>query len=258
MNRVPVYLRILSLPVLLCAATALSTDVAAQDRVIVRPRTLVIHRSGKLVRDFPERRTATVRYPIVSGLSNVNLLRRIQKALAIKNVFDTSLEEYRQASWLLDFDFKVNYNKNFLLDVTFTQEGMGAYPSTGTKHFLISLKSGMVVKAPNAFNAASLATLAHLADQKLKAEIKDLIKENQADSSTDAEQKNWVRDELNKLEIKVQDLDEFSVSDKGVTFLYDADFPHVIQALQPNGQYFFSYAELRSYIRTNGPLGVFK
>jgi len=44
----------------------------------------------------------------------------------------------------------------------------------------------------------------------------------------------------------------------GVTFLYDAGFPHVIQALQPDGRYFFSYAVLRPHIKSSGPLGVFK
>jgi hypothetical protein len=72
----------------------------------------------------------------------------------------------------------------------------------------------------------------------------------------EADQKS--RDQLNQLEFKTQNLDEFSVSDKGVTFLYDAEFPHVIRGLQPDGEYFFNYAELRPYIQTGGPLGVFK
>ena len=54
----------------------------------------------------------------------------------------------------------------------------------------------------------------------------------------------------------VKNLDEFAVSDKGVTFLYDARFPHVIRALQPTGEYFFSYAELQPRIKRNGPLGI--
>jgi hypothetical protein len=42
-----------------------------------------------------------------------------------------------------------------------------------------------------------------------------------------------------------------------VTFLYDAGFPHAIQALEPNGNYFFSYAELRPFIKKDGLLGTF-
>ena len=67
-----------------------------------------------------------------------------------------------------------------------------------------------------------------------------------------------VKDQLNELKFEVKNLDEFSVSDKGVTFLYDAGFPHASRALQPAGEYFFSYAELLPYIKRNGPLGNLK
>jgi hypothetical protein len=115
----------------------------------------------------------------------------------------------------------------------------------------------MVIKAADAFNS-DLGPLAKLADQKLQVEVKELLKVNDEDKSSDAEQKSEIRDELNKLHFGVQNLDELSVGDRGVTFLFDAGFPHVIQALQPDGEYFFSYAELRPYIRRNGPLGLFR
>jgi len=218
----------------------------------------VLLRSTKITRDFPNRKTAIVRYPIVLGLSDGTVLRRIQNALAIKNVFDSTLEEYQQDSWLTDFDYKVNYNQNYLLDITFVQSGVGAYPDTQTKHFLINLRSGLVIKATDSFNPDSLATLAKMANQMLKTETRERIKAAQVDKDTDADQKISLKDQLEQLTFTVENLDDFSVSDKGVTFLYDAGFPHVIQALQPDGRYFFSYAELRPYIKRNGPLGIFK
>jgi hypothetical protein len=233
-------------------------NVAAQDRVIVQPRRVVLVRSGRVTRDFPERKRAVVRYPLVQGLSDAKVLRRIQNILAIKNAFDTKLEEYRQDDWLTDFNYRVNYNKNYLLDITFTQSGVGAYPDTHTKHFLINLKNGMVIKAADAFNSSSLATLAAMANQKLKAETKQLSKDVELDKEQNAEQTSSLKEQLNQLSFALENLDKFSVSDKGVTFLYDAGFPHVIQALQPDGRYFFSYAVLRPHIKSNGPLGVFK
>jgi hypothetical protein len=59
------------------------------------------------------------------------------------------------------------------------------------------------------------------------------------------------------LSFKPGDLDEFVVGDGGVTFLYDAGFPHAIQAAQPEGRYFFSYARLSKFIKGDGPLGMF-
>jgi hypothetical protein len=43
----------------------------------------------------------------------------------------------------------------------------------------------------------------------------------------------------------------------GITFLYDAGFPHAIKAFEPQGKYFFTYAELKLYIKRDGPLGQF-
>ncbi len=245
---------ILAVPMTLFAMV----NVAAQDRIIVQARRVVVVRSGKEVRDFPERKKAIVRYPIVRGLADATVLRRIQNTLAMKNVFDFTLEEFRRTPGLLSFDYKVNYNKNYLLDINFTEESEGAYPDTGTKHLLINMKNGKLVRAADAFNPNSLDALAGLVDRKLKAEVRELNEANEDDKSSDAESKSWVRDELKKLQIGVKHLEEFSVNEKGVTFLFEAGFPHAIQALQPNGKYFFSYAELRPYIKTNGPLGLFK
>jgi hypothetical protein len=236
----------------------LSTGVAAQDRVVVQPRRVVIIRTGKAVRDFPERRKAVVRYPIVHGLADANALRRLRNTLTLKNVLGSTLAEIRAEPGVLSVDYEVNYNKNHLLDITFTDETEGAYPETHRKHFLINLKNGMAVKAADAFNSDSLVAMAAMADQKLKAETKEQLKVVDDDNQQDADQKSFVKEELSKLTFTVKNLDEFLVSDKGVTFLYDAGFPHVIQALEPDGSYFFSYAELRPYIKRDGPLGVFK
>src|SRR5260221_11970246 len=248
----------LALAVCIWAPSGQPADVFAQDRVTVRTRKGVIVRSGKIVRDFPERKRAMVRYPIVFGLSNSAVLRRVRRTLAIKNIFGMSLEEYRRDDSLEDFDYKLNYNQNYLLDVTFQHSGMGAYPSTETRHFLINLKNGMVIRTADVFRTEALAPIAAMANQKLKAETKELVKVVTDDKELNAEQKDSLKEQLEQLTLTVENLNELSVSDKGVTFLYDAGFPHVIRALQPNGEYFFTYAELRSYIKPTGSLGIFR
>ncbi|HEV7843870.1 MAG TPA: hypothetical protein VGO69_09235, partial [Pyrinomonadaceae bacterium] len=132
----------------------------------------------------------------------------------------------------------------------FMQEGSGAYPDTHTKHFAINLRNGELIKAADAFNSSSLDELAALVDKKLQAENQATIRDSGNDSET-------ARDLLKDLKFKASDLDDFSISDKGVTFLYDAEFPHVVQALQPVGQYFFSFSELKPFIKREGPLAMF-
>jgi len=93
-------MRLLSLVVLLLLAPGSYAQLKqpaakSDDRAIVTPRRVVIVRRGILVRDFPTKKTATVTYPVVSGLSDPKVLRRVQSILQVKNAFDSSLAEYR-------------------------------------------------------------------------------------------------------------------------------------------------------------------
>lgn len=222
------------------------------DHVTIQRRRIVLVRSRELAKQFPHRKTAVVTYPVVSGLIDPAVLRRVRSAFDFKNIFDYSLKDYREDTWLTEFSYVVNYNKNYLLDITFTQSGAAAYPDEQSKHFLINLKDGRVVKAADAFETTKLNSLAVMVDRELQHEIKRLIAENK-----EPDDKEVVDDTYDNLKFELKDLDEFSVGAKGITFLYDAGFPHVIQALQPDGRYFFSYSKLKAYIKRDGPLGQF-
>jgi hypothetical protein len=253
-NRLGIIARSLILLLLLVAAdgyAALPSFAAVPDglpRVIIQKRRVVLVRTGKIAREFPEKRRAVVFYPIISGPKDSEVLRKVRAILDFKNIFGSSLAEYRQDAWLTDFDYKVNYNQNYILDITFTQSGIGAYPDTQTKHFAINLRNGELIKAADAFDASSLDTLAALVDKKLQAEVRQIKKDNSGEDSQDL---------FKDVKFKTSDLDDFSISNRGITFLYDAGFPHVVQALEPGGQYFFSYAQLKPHLKRDGSLAMF-
>jgi hypothetical protein len=190
------------------------------DHVIVRPRRVVIIRRGALAKQFPERKTAILTYPVISGLADAQALRRVRSLLEVKNVFDSSLDDYRQDTWPEEFSYRVNYNRNHILDLTFTQCGTGAYPDTHSKHFIINLEEGNLIKAPEAFLNDRLESLATLVNNKLQAELKQILKEN----SGDAEGTRIIKESKEVLEFKVENLDEFYVGTKGITFLCDAGY----------------------------------
>lgn len=245
----------LLLAAFVCAHVAAAE--AAPGSATIQRRRIVIVRTGERARQFPELRRATISYPVVSGIADRAVLRKVRALLEVKNVFETSLAEYREDAWLIEFDYRINYNKNDILDITFWQEGEGAYPDTQHKHFAISLKTGEVIKAADAFTPDSLPRLAELANAKLRAEVAELTVVMAEDKQLDANGRDSIAESLDALTFGVENLDEFQVSDRGVTFLYDAGFPHVIQALQPDGEYFFSHAQLSPFVRRGGPLGVF-
>jgi hypothetical protein len=180
------------------------------------------------------------------------VLRRVRSTFDFKNIFGYSLQEYREDSWLSEFSYVTNYNSNYLLDITFTQSGMSAYPDEQTKHFLVNLRDGSTVKPADVFESSKLNQIVALIDRQLQLEIKRLDRENR-----DPEIRDSVREAYEQLKFELKDLDDFSVGPKGITFLYDAGFPHAIKALEPRGRYFFSYSALRSVIKRDGPLGQF-
>jgi hypothetical protein len=210
-------------------------------------------RSRELAKQFPHRKRATVSYPVISGLSNPVVLRRVRSVLEFKNIFDSSLEEYRDDTWLTDFSYQIDYNRNYILDITFTQSGVGAYPDENTRHFLIDLRDGRIIKRSDAFVASKLEELASLVDAQLQKELKEIAKENTGSTSEYMESLASQGD----LKFAARNLDDLSVGTTGITFLYDAGFPHVIKAFQPTGAYFFSYSQLKPYIKRDGPLGQF-
>ncbi len=243
---------------LACSGLAAQTQVITtltDDSVFITRKRVVLVRTGRLARQFPEKKRAVVIYPVVTGLRDPEVLRKVRALLEVKNIFDTSLAEYRQDAWLEEFDYKINHNWNGILDITFTQMGSGAYPDSHSKHLAISLRTGELLKATDAFNPSKLDELAKLVNQKLQAEVAELIAEARRDPHQDQDGKQHIIDALEQQKFETKHLDDFSVGAKGITFLYDAGFPHVIQALQPNGEYLFTYAELKPFVKADGPLG---
>lgn len=252
MRHLPVFLLLLLLAQVGVAERAIAGAPAdSLPLVAIQNRRIVIVRKGQFVRDFPTRRRAVINYPVVVGPRNSEVLRKLRALFEFKNIFETTLEEYKEDTWLSEFGYKVNYNRNYLLDITFSQSGVGAYPDTHEKHFIINLRNGEVLRAVDAFNESSLNELAARVDKKLQAEIKKIQSQNPEARADDG------RVLFEPLKFTTENLSEFSVSDKGITFLYDAGFPHAVQAWQPVGRYFFSHAELKPFIKRDGPLGMF-
>lgn len=227
-----------------------------QKRATIQRRRTVLVRSPEVARLFPKRKTAIITYPVISGLKPT-VLNKVRAHLSFKNIFDYSLDEYRDDAWLSEFSYVVNHNADSLLDITFTQSGLAAYPDEQSRHFLIDLRSGQLLTAADAFQLEKLTLLIVLVDAELQSEIARLRKHNAAATDREKDQKTAVNDAYDVLKIELEDLNNFSVSSRGITFLYDAGFPHVIKALEPRGRYLFSYDRLKPYIRSDGPLGQF-
>jgi hypothetical protein len=205
----------------------------------------VIYKRGQKAPDH--KRTFTVEYPLVAGPMG----RKIAAILSYeKNFAFTLREEISELFWLENALYTVNYNKYNILDVTLMIEGSGAYPSSSLKYLIVNTKTGTRLKPSDVFtNTAGLTALGQKAlAEEIKSETEVLKKEE-----PDFDPAGYFREAV----FTADNLWAFTVSDDGLTFHYDYGFPHVAQALEPTGDFTFSWAELKPFIKKDGLFGRF-
>jgi hypothetical protein len=217
--------------------------------VVITPKKTVYRRPKPMV-DF--KKSFTVTRPQVRGLSAA-LNKKVETVISFEKTSAFNLkEEISEIQWLEEASYEVNYNKNGILDITNTMSGSGAYPSDFQKTVVVNLKTGNQVRPADVFT--NLGALAAKVKKSQQAEMKTATEEYKKDPETaDFDGSEYFRE----ANFTVKNLNEFTVSDKGVTFIYDYGFPHVVQALQPSGRFFYSWAELKSFVRRDGLFGRF-
>lgn len=237
--------------------TLVAVSVGFAQIVKITPKRTVYKRTVK--QDQKEKRTFVVTYPVVSGAMPTANRKKLENTISYWRVFEMTLQESQSDTWLSDLYYKVNYNKNGILDIALTQEGSAAYPDSSTVDLVVDLKTGEQVKFKDVFKTDSLDAFAKMVDKKLSVEktavIRRIDKGEFGENGKEAD--DSLKEQLGTLSFTAETFKEFSVGDKGVTIIYDAGFPHVIQAAQPDGRYFFSWAQVKTFIRRDGLLGKF-
>lgn len=250
------------LPLALSAASA--SAQSSPGAVEVKESVVKLQR-GKQGQEYPDYKTAEIHFPLVSGLPDAVVMARVQEAVSLKKVFGQTPEEFRkqfQEEWTLDsIEYQINFNRDEILSLTYTQCGTGAYPSCGDEYINVFLRDGFAITPQKAFN--DLPGLAKLADGALRAEIRKALADAKNDKEIGDEGYGFLENELNGDESKhkkpypVEQLKSFIVGEKGVTFIYNYGFPHVAQALEPPGRFFLSWEKLKPFIKADGPFGKF-
>jgi hypothetical protein len=228
------------LSLVICSLIAFASLAGAQSVVVTNHK--VTYKRPKPISEY--KKSFVVNYPKVKAATPA-LSRKIEDALSYQRVLGVNVnEEIKEAQWLEEASFDVKYNKNGALAVDLTIEGSGAYPSGSTKTVVIDTKTGMRVTPAISFN--NLSGLASAVKKEQKKEIAKAIDDIKKDPDAGESDPSTL---FTDADFKAKDLDWFSISDKGVTFKYDYGFPHVIQALQPAGEFFFSWRQLQPYIK---------
>ena len=209
------------------------TAVGYGQSVVITSKKVTYTRP-KPIEDY--KKTFTINYPKVKA-STPALSKKIEAAISYSTVLGLKLkEELGEYQWLEEADYDVGYNKKGILSITLSMDGSGAYPSGTSKNIVVDVKTGLRLKPADVFkNLYGLLAMVKKAKAK---EVSDSIVEIKKDpENTDFDPEGLFKesDKYNKVT-----LDEFSVDDKGVTFIHNYGFPHVAKALEPSGGFTYT------------------
>jgi hypothetical protein len=222
--------------------------VAGQSVTIVPKKQ--IYRRPKPLMDF--KRTFSIRRPVAKA-STPALSKKVTAAIDPDTVLNIRLkDELGGYQWLEEADYKVLYNKNFILSVEEWMEGTAAYPDSVAKHVVVNLQNGNRVRPGDVFS--NLPGLATVLKRLQAAEVKESIAEMKKDPDLADSNPSEL---FSNTSFTAKNLSEFSVNGSGATFYYDYGFPHAIKATQPDGEYILSWTQLKPFIRRDGLLARF-
>ncbi len=232
------------------AAALICSAVSAQSVVVTSEK--ITYKRPKPMSEY--KKSFEINYPKIKAATPA-LSKKIEAAVSYQNVLGLKLnDELRTYQWLETAEYEVLYNKNGIMSISLFMEGSAAYPSSTTKFVVVDLRTGMRVTPSTAFaNATGLTALVKKAKN---VEVAQAIIEIKKDKENNEEHpEDLFKESAQYHPVK---LDQFTVSDKGITFHHDYGFAHVIQALQPSGEFFFTWTQLKPFIKAGSLLSRIK
>lgn len=217
--------------------------------VVIVPKKITYTRAKPISK---YNKTFTITYPIVQA-GSIKLAKKIEASISYENVMSFSLdEEISNSKWLDEAEYSICYNQKGVLCIYLSFSGTGAYETFWGKYAIVDLKTGNRVFAKNVFK--NLTGLAALIRKIQKDEIE--ISSKEIKQEKDYGEVNT--DDLFKyVDFKPINLENFSVNGDGVTFQYSYGFPRIYYPLEPSGNYFINWKEIKPFIKRDGLLEKF-
>lgn len=232
------------------AATLISLFSASAfaQSVVITPKKVTYNRPAAI-----DLKSFDVTYPKVKAATSA-LSKKIENTLNYEKVFPGLhfKEQFNKYANLSEADYEIKYNKHNLLVINLWYIAVTSYPTGFGSTVVVNLETGERIRPRDVFT--NLNGLAAMVNKSQQAEIKKAREDYKKDpENADFDGSDYFKN----ARITVRNLEEFSINDKGVTFLYDYEFPHIVLALQPDGKYFYSWAQLKPYIKRGSLLQKF-
>ncbi len=218
---------------------------AQANKAVVTSKTVIYQRKDYENDDL--KKEFTIIYPQLKIPGNPAIERKIRRQLDYEKVFDISVgKDGKDYIDITSLYFKTIYNDSGFLDIRLFYETLGAYPWTNRAELVFDLETGKTISAADCFKSSTKKTLAKKVRRKLLAEIAQAKRKY---GGFPPESENG--------EYNLNNLDDFSIGRRGLTFHYDYGFNFASRSLQPKGDFFFTYSQLKPFIKPDGLLAEF-
>lgn len=150
-------------------------------------------------------------------------------------------------------NYKVNYNDNGLLDISFHWKLILGHLYEELYTIVFDVNSGARVMPQHVFmNTSGLVAMIKKAQQlEVKQAIATMKKNDRLYAMC-----SFVKKEF-RGKFSARNLANFSISDKGITFLYNYNKEHMCVDTYPTGRYFFTWSQVKPFIKPAGMFGNF-
>lgn len=230
--------------VCLSPAIAQRKHQAAKTASIITAKTVLMHRDGETDSLFIP--VVNAQYPqLKAALSETHLFNDAPLAENIKHY-------EKEGVGITSLNYEITYENKGLLSIKLFYEYMGAHPDQSQNWRTLDIHTGKPYLISNEINAAGLQWLF----RTYKAQLKQTIATDKHDSKANGDYKDdpdTYDDAFRQLEeaanaLKTSDLfANYVFADKGIIFTTGQVLPHVIQAFEPERDWFVPYAKLKQY-----------
>lgn len=219
-----------------------TTPTASNDRAIVIPKRIERVRGRG---EFASTDVALV--PVITGLP-VSVLKNIRKELKLERVMGEHSHELFKKKDVWNLNYDVTYNEDYILGLTFRW----VFWSETAKTLAFDLTNGRLIKLSDLILPERMEKLAELVDNRLQGEIREMISHHK-----DSRNLEWAIKSQGTLKVTVGDLEDFSICETGLTLFFHAGFHHTASWAEPKGRYFFTYTELKPFLKPQTPVSQF-
>ena len=174
----------------------------------------------------------------------------LKKALSFENIGDADGLDSVKANYaacgcgLFDMNYQVSFETGDVLSINIYTEWLGAYPSSHNQGLTLNIHTGEAYPLSNEINAAGRTWIYQTYKKLLKKRIAaDYASRKGDEDSGDFKELNESIDSLSSDEM----LKSYLFTPTGIKFSTEGVLPHVVQAFEPDREWFVPYVRLRKY-----------